>query len=199
MEFKELTEIWKTSANQQEDAIHINHQLIKELGFNKIKAGLSEIKWTSLFELIVEVGFSFFLVNFLVNHLGQPAFFIPAAMLFGLMIFNILFESSRLYLYFSISPDLPILENQKKLSQLKKLEIFDMYSLLAIIPVFALPFVIVLAKGLANWNLYQYDMEWMTGFSIGSVVVAIILVVVLRLFPNKKLKEAMSFIEALKE
>ncbi len=74
-----------------------------------------------------------------------------------------------------------------------------MYSLLAIIPVFALPLVIVLAKGLANWNLYQYDMEWMTGFSIGSVVVAIILVVVLHLFPNKKLKEAMSFIEALKE
>ena len=199
MEFKELSQIWKDAGKQQDNAIQINHQLIKEVGFRKIKSGLGEIKRSALAEIIIELIFCSFLVNFYVNHLGHPAFFIPAAMLFGLMIFNLSFESYRLHLYFSIHPELPVLDTQKKLSRLKKMEIFDMYSLLAIIPVFSLPLVIVLAKGLANWNLYQYGTDWMIGFFIGSIVVATILVTVLRLFPNKKLKEAMTFIESLQE
>lgn len=199
MEFKELSQIWQNADTQQDNAIQINHQLIREVGFIRIRSNLGEIKWASVTEILIELIFSFFLVGFYVNHLTDPAFFIPAAMIFGLMIFNLVFESYRLHLYYSIRNDLPLLETQKKLTRLKKLEIFDTYSLLAIIPVFSLPMIIVLAKGLANWNLYQYGTDWMMGFFIGSIVIAVVLVILLRLFPNKKLREAMSFVESLQE
>lgn len=199
MEFKELSQIWQNADTQQDNAIQINHQLIREVGFRKIRSNLGEIKWTSVTEIIIELIFSFFLVSFYVNHLTEPAFLIPAAMIFGLMIFNLIFESYRLHLYYRIRNDLPLLDTQKKLTRLKKLEIFDTYSLLVIIPVFSLPMIIVLAKGFANWNLYQYGTEWMMGFFIGSIVVAVVLVILIRLFPNKKLREAMSFVESLQE
>ncbi|WP_147272015.1 hypothetical protein [Marinilabilia salmonicolor] len=70
---------------------------------------------------------------------------------------------------------------------------------MAIIPVFSLPMIIVLAKGFANWNLYHYGTEWMIGFFIGSIIVAVELVILLLLFPNKKLRDAMSFAELLQE
>lgn len=199
MEFKELTEIWKQSDMHQNEAIKVNHQLIKEVGLNKIKTSLREIKWSAIFEITLEFLFSGFLINFLENHQGQPAYSIPAALLLGLMIFNILFGAYKLALFYSIKTDGPVLKAQKKLSRLKKLEIFETYSLLVIIPVFALPFLIVLAKALLNWSLYDFGTGWIIQTIIGSFVVAAILVYFIRKHPNKKLKKAIQFIEGLEE
>jgi hypothetical protein len=199
MEFKELTEIWKHSEMHIDEAVKINHCLIKEVGLSKVKSNLKEIKWSSVFEIIVEILFSGFLINFLINHQGQPAITIPGSLLLGLTIFNLAFETYRLTLYYSLRADCPVLKAQKKLSLLKKLEIFDLYSLLVIIPVFALPFLIILAKALLNWDLYQFGTGWMIQFSMGSVAIAIILVLILRKYPNKKLREAIKFIKELRE
>jgi hypothetical protein len=199
MEFKELTEIWKQSDMHQNEAIKVNHQLIKEVGLNKIKTSLREIKWSAIFEIILEILFSGFLINFLENHQGQPAFSIPAALILSLIVFNLLFEGYRLTLFFSIKTDCPVLKTQKKLSRLKKMEIFDTYSLLVIIPVFALPFLIVLAKALLNWDLYELGTGWMIQTIIGSLVVAAILVYFFRKHPNKRLRKAIQFIEELDE
>ncbi|PWD98152.1 hypothetical protein [Marinilabilia rubra] len=199
MEFKELTEIWKQSEMHQDEAIKVNHQLIKEVGLNKIKTNLRAIQWSSIFEIVLEILFSGFLINFMENQRGQPAFSIPAALILGLIAFNVLFEVYRLALFYSIKTDCPVLKAQKKLSRLKKLEIFDTYSLLVIIPVFALPFLIVLAKALLNWDLYELGTGWMIQTIIGSFVVAAILVVIIRKHPNKKLRKAIQFIEELDE
>lgn len=199
MEFKELTEIWKQSDMHQNEAIKVNHQLIKEVGLNKIKTSLREIQWSSIVEIIIEILFSGFLINFLQNHQGEPAFSIPAALILGLVLFNLLFEAYRLTLFYSIKTDSPVWKAQKKLSRLKKLEIFDTFSLLVIIPVFALPFLIVLAKALLNWNLFELGTGWMIQTIIGSFVVAAVLVYFIRKHPSKKLRKAIQFIEELDE
>jgi len=199
MEFKELTEIWKQSDMHQDEAIKVNHRLIKEVGLNKIKTSLRAIQWSSIFEIIIQILFTGFFINFLQNHHAQPAFSIPAALILALIVFNLLFEGYRLALFYSIKTDCQVLKAQKKLSRLKKLEIFDTYSLLVIIPVFTLPFLIVLAKAILNWDLYLLGTGWMIQTIIGSFVVAAILVFIIRKHPNKKLRKAIKFIDELDE
>ncbi len=58
--------------------------------------------------------------------------------------------------------------------------------------------MIVIAKALANYDLYRHS-EWLIYSTLGSVVIALIVVFFLRKFPNKRLQEAQAFLNDLKE
>jgi hypothetical protein len=92
MKFEELAAAWQTNDQTLESTIKVNRLLIKDLTFTKIKSSLYEIKWTGYFELVVNVLFYFFLVNFIENHLTQFEFLIPAVLLMVLTIVEIVVE-----------------------------------------------------------------------------------------------------------
>jgi hypothetical protein len=100
---------------------------------------------------------------------------------------------------FTINAKASVAEAQRKLSTLKKLEAYDTYSLLVIIPLFSAPFLIVVAKAAAEVSLYEFGSQWIYSYVAGSAVVAGIVVFFLRMCPNKGLQESIDFLKELKE
>ncbi len=196
MEFNEIVNIWNKP--QQPQSIKINQLMLKEISTNRIKAGLSEMKWTAIFQWVVGIFWIFFLTNFIAAHIGELKFFIPALILFSITIFGFFIDGYKLHLYYSIKPYNSIVSTQRKLEKLRLLDTIDSLSLLILIPLFAAPFAIVMVKYIANLDLYT-GFEHLVSFTIGSFIVAVIITVLLILFPNKNLKASIEFLNELKE
>ncbi len=199
MNFEELSGIWNSADLELEKSIKINKELVKKIGFRKVKSRLAAVKWTAIFEIVVGLLFLNFLGLFLVGNLSEPRFFIPALVLAVVTLFGLIFEINRLVLFYGIDSQLAVVEAQKKLIRLKKMEVWDKYSLLVIIPMFSAPFLIVIAKGFADFSLYEFGTSWMLYFTAGSLVVAVIISFILMRFPDKRLIESIEFLDDLKD
>lgn len=200
MNFDELTEIWRQD-NNGSARIDVNKKLLKEVSFHTIKNNLKEVKWGSIFEVVINYIWIFFLVEFIIGNFGQINFSLPAAILLFIAIYSVIFESYKLYLYFNINTQLPILKTQQKLEKLKFLELFDTNSLYFIIPVFFVPFVVVISKGILGIDIYDMgfsEREILFG-TLGSFLVSSLVIYFLKLYPSKKLIESIDYIKDLKE
>jgi len=78
------------------------------------------------------------------------------------------------------------------------LERVDTYSLLAIIPLFTGPFLIVMAKHFLGLDLYLFEENFLP-FFLMNCGVAIIIVSLLRLFPDKRLKESQEILNSISQ
>jgi uncharacterized membrane protein YdjX (TVP38/TMEM64 family) len=114
-------------------------------------------------------------------------------------LFSLVIEIYKLKLYYSIDASSSVIEAQKKLTKLKKLEIQDIQSLYIIIPLFSAPFLIVTAKAFLNLSLYSFGTNWLIYYTLGSFVVALIIVFFLKRYPDKNLMDSIAFLDELKE
>ncbi len=199
MKFKELTDIWNSTDMELEQSVQINKELVKQIVLSKVKSRLYEIKWTGIFEIAVGILFFNFLVSFIVAHFADFRFYIPALILLIITVFSLIFEIYRMRLFYTIDSKTAVIEAQKRLAQLKKLEIRDLHSLIIIIPLFSSPFLIVAAKAFLNMDLYAFNTNWLIQLSAGSILVAAVLIFILKKIPNKKLQESINFLNELKE
>lgn len=198
MNLQELSNIWNSTDNEQEKNIHINKTLFKEVSMNKIQSSLKEIKWTSFIEIAVNIPFLFFLWNFIVQHYATWKFLIPALALLFFTFYSLGFIGYKLFLFYSIDAKASVLQTQKNIAKLKYCEQMEVHSLYVIIPLFYVVFLIVFAKALANFDLYQLG-NWLILQGIGGFVVSLIVVFFLKKFPNKHLQESIDFLEEIKE
>ncbi|MEQ9376077.1 MAG: hypothetical protein RIG68_12910 [Imperialibacter sp.] len=199
MEFEQLTNIWNNANPTLDQTVKINKELVKTISFSKVKSSLSEIKWTSIVQIVVGIWFLDFLSGFAFRHHAEPLFLIPATMLIVITLYSLIFDIGQLVMLFTINAKASVAEAQRKLSTLKKLEAYDAYSLLVIIPLFSAPFLIVVAKAAAEVSLYEFGSQWIYSYVAGSAVVAGIVVFFLRMLPNKGLQESIDFLKELKE
>jgi len=199
MEFEQLTSIWNNANPTLDQTVKINKELVKTISFSKVKSSLSEIKWTSIVQIVVGIWFLDFLLGFAFRHHAEPMFLIPAIMLIVITVYSLIFDIGQLVMLFTINAKASVAEAQRKLSSLKKLEAYDTYSLLVIIPLFSAPFLIVAAKAGLAINLYDLAGQWLISYVAGSALVAGIVVFFLRMFPNKGLQESIDFLKELKE
>ena len=199
MKFDELSSIWNSADLELEKTVTINKKLVMKVSLNKIKSRLFEIKWKGVIALPIHALFVFFLVDFIAAYSSDIRFYIPALILLTITIFSLVFEIHRLTLYYSLDSKSAVIEAQKILAQLKKLEILDIYSLFIIIPLFSAPFLIVVSKAFLNLSLYATSSTWLIYQTVGSVAIAVLIIFILRKYPNKKLAESIAFLNELKE
>jgi len=200
MQFEELSGLWNSTNTELEKSVRINRELVKQLGFSKVKSHLFEIKWTAFFEIFVEAIFTIFLIGFVINHISEFRFLFPAVVLFVFSSFSLMIEIYKLKLLLTIDSKFSVLEVQRKVSRLRTLEIFDTYSLYVLIPFYSVPFLIVIAKAFLNLSLYEFGiMDWFIYSVIGGLVIAIIIVFFLRKLGIKRLDETIDFLDELKE
>jgi hypothetical protein len=199
MEYQELASIWNSTDLGLEQSVKINKDLVKRISLTKIKSRLFEIKGTAIFELIVESLFSIFLIGFIIDHVSEIIFSLPAGILLIITLFSLVIEIYKLKLYYSIDASSSVIEAQKKLTKLKKLEIQDIQSLYIIIPLFSAPFLIVTAKAFLNLSLYSFGTNWLIYHTLGSFVVALIIVFFLKRYPDKNLMDSIAFLDELKD
>lgn len=196
MEFQELSQVWQNAEQKLQQNIQLDAPHFEEVNQRRVRPQMNNYLINALIELIVGVTFQSFLNTFIGGHIGAPLFLIPAVLLTLINVYSILFNAYQLYLYFQINLDQPILEAQRIMARLRFLERVDTYSLLAIIPFFAGPFLIVVAKHFLGLNLYTFS-EYFLPFFIINFIVALIIVVLLRLFPDKELKESQAFLDSI--
>jgi hypothetical protein len=199
MKFKELSGIWNSTDLELEKSVQINKELVMSISLSKIKSRLYEIKWTGIIEIVVGFIFFNFLVRFIGAHFTDFRFYFPALILLAITVFSLIFEIYRMSLFYTIDSKAAVIEAQKKLAKLKKLEILDIHSLIIIIPLFSAPFLIVAAKAFLNLSLYGAYSTWLVYLSAGSILIAAILIFILKRFPNKNLQESIAFLNELKE
>ncbi len=198
MNLQELTNIWHSADHDIENHMKINKALLNEVSVHKIKSNLREIKWSNIFEIIANILFLMFLVGFVAAHFSALPFAIPAFLLIGFSIFSLVFCSYKLSLYYGIDAKASVLQNQKKIEKLKYYELVEKNLLYVIIPVFSTTFLIVMAKALFDYDLYRLG-HWLVTYTLGSFVVALIIVFMLKRYPNKNLQKSIDFLKEINE
>jgi len=199
MNFEEIGSIWNNSDQQIDNKISINKKILKELALNKVKSGLYEIRWTSYISIFSWAIFLLFLASFIKDNFSEYQFSFPAFLLVIIGLLALIFDIYKLKMIFSIDADAPVVEAQQKLARLKYAEIFDTYSLYVLIPLLSAPFLIVLAKAFVGFNIYSLGSTWMILQIVGSIVIAIVIVFILRRYPNRNLKASIDFLNEIKE
>lgn len=198
MEFQELATLWNSTDQELSAQIGIKHKLVKEVGMQKVRTHLVEIKWTAYFELALNLAFLLFISRYVVDTFTEIQFFLPGLLLFVLTVASLVFSSYRLRLYYGIRAGYSVVQTQVRVARLRYLELLEVNLLYVAIPLFYAPFMIVLAKALADYDLYRHS-EWVLYSTLGSVVIALIVVYFLKKFPSKRLQEAQSFLNDLQE
>lgn len=198
MDFQELSTLWNSSEQELNQQIEIRQKLVKEISMRKVKTHLAEIKWTAFVELGVNLLFVLFISRYLAENLSETKFFAPGLLLFIFTIGSLVFSSYKLTLYYGIQAGFSVVQTQEKVARLRYLELLSTNSLYLAIPLFYAPFMIVMAKAVANFDLYRYG-DWLIYSTLGSVGVALVVVYLLKKFPSKRLQEAHSFLNELKE
>lgn len=198
MELNELVDIWKSTDTQLEDNLKINKKLLKEVSISKIKSYLIEFKLGNIIEIIVNSVFMIFLMSFIVDHFLFFKFSIPAVALYIIVTGSLGLNVYKMVLYYKINAESSVIQTQKNIERLKFFDILDKNSLYIIIPIFSTAFLIVMAKAILNYDLYQLG-NWLIMFTAGSFVVALIVVFLLKKFPDKNLQKAAAFLTEVKE
>lgn len=198
MEYQEIANIWNSSDEKMEESIQIRQELLKEVSLGKIKSKLSEIKWSSYFEIITNIIWLCFLATFIKNHMAEYHFLLPALLLFIMAALSIYIEVRKLILFYSLNSDNSVIQTQSQLEKLRYFEHLDTLSLYVIIPLFAAPFLIVSAQAFIGLNLYEYS-SLLISLSAGSIIIGLIIVFILKKFPNKGLRDSILFLKDLED
>lgn len=165
----------------------------------KMKLNLYQIPLNHLLNIILITPFIYFLFNFCIAHYDEVHFIVPSSILLLVTTGSFAYSLLTLKNYYAISSNESILVTQKKMEKLRLLQLWETRSLLVIIPAFSGPFLIVMAKYLANINLYEWMGIQLIWFTAGSLAIAIILVIILQLFPDQKLRESIQYLKELNE
>ena len=198
MELHELTTIWNSTDIKMDNALKINRSLFVEVSMNRIKTDLKTLRWTSFFEIFINIIFLLFILNFSVSLFSELKYFIPALLLIAFTFYGLIFSIKKLVLHYGISAQTPVLQNQKKLEKLKLMEIREKQMLYIIIPLFSPVFLIVGAKVFLNIDLYEFS-NWLIAQTAGSAVIAVVIVYILKKFPDKKLQETINFLQEISD
>jgi len=194
MELNELISIWQSGDAQLENSLKINKKLLKEVSISKIKSYLVEFKLSNIIEIFVNSVFMIFLMNFIVNHFLVLKYLIPSVVLYIIIAGSLGLNIYKLVLFYRINVESSVIQTQKNIERLKFFEILDKNALYIIIPIFSTAFLIVMAKAILNFDLYQFG-NWLIIFTAGSFVIALVIVFVLKKFPNRNLQKAATFLK----
>ena len=197
MDFQELNNIWNRADESLETNLKINKAMLKEVSMQKVKSKLYELKLSSWIEIAFNIPFALFLIGYVIDQFTVIKYSGPAFLLLLISLFSLTFSGYKLYLYYRrIHASQSLVETQKSIEKLKYYEQMEKNLLYVIIPLFSTAFLIVMAQSILNIDLYQYS-NWLVLQTAVSLIVALIIVFILKKFPNKKIQESLSFLKEI--
>ncbi|WP_321290020.1 hypothetical protein [uncultured Sunxiuqinia sp.] len=197
MDFQELNNIWNRADESLETNLKINKAMFKEVSMQKIKSKLYELKLSSWIEIAFNIPFALFLILYVIDQFTVIKYSGPAFLLLLISLFSLTFSGHKLYLYYRrIHASQSLVETQKSIEKLKYYEQMEKNLLYVIIPLFSTAFLIVMSQSILNIDLYQYS-NWVVLQTAASLIVALIIVFILKKFPNRKIQESLSFLKEI--
>lgn len=195
MNTEDLIKMWNQEDSNLEEVLKINQELLTTVSLQKVKSFLKPLERRNIFELVVNSLFLFWIVPFIAEHSTINYFLISGIFLFLMMLSGIISNIYNLYLAKSITFNTSIVETQQKIERLKLYERYSINTLYVVIPLAAVPFLLVLGKGFLGIDVYQIfgaNNLWL--FTFGSLIVGLIIVWFVKRFPDEEIEKANQFL-----
>ncbi|GEM_PF-6365933 len=106
--------------------------------------------------------------------------------------------SDKLFLISRINRNYPLVKAQRNLILIQYFNRLEINSLYFLVPTFSLAFLIVVLKDFIGLDLYAVGFPFIP-YLIMSFLVGLIIILFLKIFPDKKLQETVAYLEELKE
>ncbi|MEM7103396.1 MAG: hypothetical protein AAF502_09725 [Bacteroidota bacterium] len=194
----ELINVWKAYDQKLDKYLKVNERLLREVSFGKVRSLLREFKFTQIFELVCNALFTIFLMGYLIDNYAVLKFLLPGLGLLALMVWGMYWNITALDMMARTDVDTPVIVAQQRIEKLKMRERIERNALLVIIPVFWIAFMIVFFKGVLNLDFYVIFKGLIWSSFAGSIIVATIIVWFLKKFPDKKMEQAIEFLDEIK-
>jgi len=154
MELDDLKQRWEDQDRKLDAALRLNTRLLQASVLGKAETslrGLSRLLW---FELLTGLLAVVFLGSFLVNHVSEPRFLIPAAVLHLCFIGLLIASGRQLVALKAVDYSEPIVVIQRRLETLRAERIRTVTLTLVCAPLLWTPLMIVALKWLFGVDVY---------------------------------------------
>jgi hypothetical protein len=193
MEFDELKNLWAQSNRKLEESMRLNVLLLQQRNLRKTDTSLGRLKRGLIFELITSAIAVGALAYFGHQHLREPRFLIPAALLYVCALSYLVAVARQLAQIAGIDYDEPVVAIQRKLEKLRLARVRSTLWTLVFAPLMWLPVFIVGLRGIFGVDVYTAaSPTWMIGnVLIGLAVIALAIFLARRYGPRLKGSTAM--------
>jgi len=200
MKTEELIQIWQNQDAKIEKNIQVNQYLLQSVTIDKVKSTLNLFRRSNIFELIANALFLFWMISVIERLIESTPLLLSFGILSLLMIGSIIFNIRKLLLVKSINYNISIIQTQAKLERLKLYEIYETNALLFAIPITAIPFILVLGKGILYIDIYSFlSPIFLIIYFFGSLLIGVIIVWILKLSPNPQIQNSINFINEIND
>ena len=186
MELDEVKNLWAQSSGKVEASMRLNVLLLQQLNLNKTATLLGRIQRGLIFELVISVIAVGALAYFGYQHLREPQFLIPAALLYIYALIYLIAVARQLTQVAGVDYDEPVVAIQKRLEELRVARIRTTLFALLFAPLMWLPILIVGTFVLFGANVYEYaDPGWLAANALfGLAVIPLAMLVARRYGPR---------------
>jgi hypothetical protein len=162
MELDDLKQKWAEYDAKLEKSIRLNTQLLRDSGLTRVDAALKPLSRWIVLETLLNVPAVLLLGSFLGDHIGEPRFAVPAALLLACAV-AILSAGIRQWVALrTLDYGTPILAIQKRLAAVRVGRIRTTKWILIVSPLLWTPLLIVAIKGLVGVDPYAFlDAKWL--------------------------------------
>lgn len=197
MELNELATLWQQDHDQSKSS-RINKELLKTVTISKVRSNLSGFRINALVEVILNSLFAFLMLRAL-SAVQADLWRMSAIVLILVMaVLGLGVGMIKMVLAYRMTDRLPVLKAQKLMSTIQKISRLEIRSLLLVIPLFCFLFIALVAKAWLQIPLASIS-SILISWTAASALIAIILYVLLRRFPDKKLEAANEFLQEIRE
>ena len=183
MELKELKDLWNESNRKLEANSRLDPLLFARWNLRKADTSLKRLARGITLELIVNLVGIFLLGCFAADHVGEPRFLIPAALLDVYAIALVVAEARHLFELRNLNYDESVVAIQGRLQRLRLARIRATMGTLLFAPLMWVPLLIVAMRGLFGIDIYAGPSPaWLAANVLFGLAVIPIAVVVARAF-----------------
>lgn len=176
MELDDLKLKWAECDAKLEKSIRLNTRLLRESSLTRVDAALKPLSRWIVIETLLNVPAVLLLGSFLGDHIGEPRFAVPAALLLACAI-AILNAGIRQWVGLrTLDYGAPVLVIQKRLAALRVSRIRTTKWVLLLSPLLWAPLLIVATKGLVGVDPYAFlDAKWLAVNVLFGLVVLVVM------------------------
>jgi hypothetical protein len=179
MELEELKHLWNESNRKLEASSRLNTLLFAQWNLRKADTLLKRLAGGTAFELIVNLIGIVLLGWFAADHVHEPRFFIPAAMLDVYAIALAVAGVRQVFELRSLDYDEPVVAIQDRVQRLKLARIRATMGTLLFAPLMWVPLLIVATRGLFGIDIYAVaSPAWLVAnalFGLGVIPIAVVI------------------------
>jgi hypothetical protein len=196
MELEELKALWNESNRKLEASLRLNSLLFAQWSLRKADTSLRRLGRRIAFDLIVNLIGIALLGWFAADHVAEPKFLVPAALLDVYAIALLVAGARQLFELRSLDYDEPVVAVQSRLQRLRLARIRATMWTLLFAPLMWLPLLIVTSRGLFGLDLYAAaSPAWLAANAIfGLAVIPLAIAIAKRHGSNLERARPMRFL-----